>query len=188
MDTIYRTRFEQFSDGVFAIAITILAVELHVPRLTYADIPRSLTELIPLIPSILTFVLSFMTIAIFWVNHHQLTMHLTRMTRRILWSNIMFLLFLTLIPFATSVVSVNPVHPLAVLTYSLVLFGGSVSFSLLRFFIHRCAGGKWRILGRGIVGPIFYTAAVLGALFSIELAYIFLAIPPLFYFLPKSSA
>jgi uncharacterized membrane protein len=182
-----RTRFEQFSDGVFAIAITLLALELRVPELTESSIGASLKELVPLLPNILTFVLSFVTIAIFWVNHHQLTRSMTHTNRRILWANILFLLFLTLIPFATSVVSVNPFHPLAVATYSAILFVGSVGFSVLRYFIHKSCD-KGRVpMRRTLVGPAFYALAVIASFFIIKLAIFILLIPPLFYFLPKSS-
>lgn len=180
-----KARLEQFSDGVFSIAITLLALELHVPRLITESINTSLAELTPLLPNILTFVLSFISIAIFWVNHHQLTHTIGRISRRILWSNILFLLFLTLIPFVTQVVSINPIHPLAVLTYSLILFGASVSFSILRYFIHRGSSVTPIPMRRSFVGPLFYLLAVVSALFSVWIAYLFLLIPPLFYFLPK---
>lgn len=180
-------RFEQFSDGVFAIAITLLAIELHVPTLISTRLDAAAHELIPLIPNVLTFMLSFITIAIFWVNHHQLTKHLTIVSRRVLWSNMLFLLFLTLIPFATSVMSENPLHPLAMMTTSLILLGGSVSFSLVRFFIHQGNGTKIGIKGRGIIGPLFYLLATVSAFISPIACYLFLLIPPLFYFLPKET-
>ncbi len=99
----------------------------------------------------------------------------------------LFLLFLTLIPFATSVMSENPLHPLAMVTTSLILFGGSVSFSLVRFFIHQGNGVKLGIKGRGLIGPLFYILASASAFISPTACYIFLLVPPLFYFLPKES-
>ncbi len=186
MHPITKSRFEQFSDGVFAIAITLLALELRVPELFSTDIARAARELIPLIPNIVTFILSFVTIAIFWVNHHQLTQLFgTIKHRRILWSNILFLLFLTLIPFATQVVSTNPLHPLALLTYAFILFAASVSFSFMRYFVHRELGETRVPMGRSIVGPIVYLLAMLVVPFSVWAPYFLIAIPALFYFLPK---
>lgn len=182
-----KTRFEQFSDGVIAIAITLLALELHVPRLFTNTIHASIHELAPLLPNILTFALSFITIAIFWVNHHQLTKPVAKVSRRMLWANILFLLFLTLIPFSTSVLSVNPWHPTALLTYSLVLFLASVWFSVLRYFVHKSCGDIHIPMRRSFVGPTFYLLAVISAFFSVPLCAAILVIPPLFYFLPKSS-
>jgi len=186
MHPIIKSRFEQFSDGVFAIAITLLAIELKVPTLSTNEIGDAIREISSLLPMIVTFVLSFVTIAIFWVNHHQLTQMFDSIKhRRILWANILFLLFLTLIPFATHAISANPFHPFAMLTYSAVFFGASVSFSILRFFIHKDAGSPRVAMGRSMVGPLFYLLAVISSFYSVWICYFLLTIPALFYFLPR---
>lgn len=136
----------------------------------------------------LTFVLSFITIAIFWVNHHQLTQNFSTITkRRILWSNILFLLFLTLIPFVTAAVSISPQAPLAVFFYGLVLLGASISFTLMRYFVHKSCGQVSIPMTRSLIGPLVYLLAVIASIFLVWVAYILLAIPALFYFLPKGS-
>ncbi len=183
-----KARLEQFSDGVFAIAITLLALELHVPRLISSTIGGGFQELLPLLPNILTFVISFMTIAIFWVNHHQLTQDVGGIRRRVLWMNVLHLLFVTLIPFGTGVVSENPGHALAVMTYAFILFAGSVSFTILRYFVHHSCGEVVIPIRRSLVGPAFYGLAVIAAAFFTPLSYLLLAVPPLFYFLPKARA
>jgi uncharacterized membrane protein len=183
-----KARLEQFSDGVFAIAITLLALDIGVPNLLSTNISDATRELLPLLPTILAFVLSFFTIAIFWVNHHQMTQTMGPIKHEILWLNVLVLLFVTLIPFATKVISTNPHHSLAVMTYSLVLFLGSVSFTVLRYFIHKSCGEQ--VVGgmnRSLVGPIVYGVAVITSFISIPIAYLFLVIPPLFYFLPKKA-
>lgn len=186
MQPIPKARFEQFSDGVFAIAITLLALELNVPHLVHSTIRGSLWELVPLLPTVLTFVLSFITIAIFWVNHHQLTQQLPSVSkRRILWTNMLFLLFVTLIPFATRIIGENPLHPLAMLSYCLVLFGGSLSFSTLHYTIHQSIGQAHLRSNRSTLGPIVYMLAAFICLVSIPASYALLIIPPLYYFLPK---
>lgn len=182
-----RNRLEQFSDGVFAIAITLLALDLHVPKLISTSIAGGISEILLLLPNVLTFILSFMTIAIFWVNHHQLTQEMTGVGRKVLWTNILFLLFITLIPFGTNVASLNPTHPLAIMTYASILCAGSVSFSILRYFVHRAMGEKHVPMRRSFIGPAVYLLAVIGALVFTPISYLFLAIPPLFYFLPKSQ-
>jgi len=188
MQPTNKIRFESFSDGVFAIAVTLLALELRVPYLKTTQSSFSLQALVPLIPSLLTFVLSFVAIAIFWVNHHQLSQVLQRINkRRILWLNILLLLFVTLIPFVTETMSLNAPSALAVSMYAFVLFGASVSFSLLRYWIHKTSHDEHITMTRSYIGPIIYLLAVLAPIVSITLGYILLAIPPLFYFLPKSS-
>ena len=181
-----KARLEQFSDGVFAIAITLLALELHVPDLVSTGVKEGINELRPHLPNIFTFVLSFLTIAIFWVNHHQLTQEVGAIRRRVLWMNMLNLLFVTLIPFGTEVASTNVLHPLAIMTYALILFGGSVSFTVLRYFVHQSCGEVKIPMKRSMVGPVIYLLAVLIAPFTPWLSYLFLAIPPLFYFLPQS--
>ena len=186
MQPINKARLEQFSDGVFAIAITLLALEIKVPTLVSTTLGSSAHELLPLIPNIATFILSFITIAIFWVNHHQLTRSIETVSRRIVWSNMLFLMFVTLIPFATSVVAENPGNVLGILTYSFILFGNSVSFTGLRFFVHKHEGHNGVAFKRSLVGPIIYGLAVISAFLFVDLTYAFLLIPPLYYFLPRS--
>jgi uncharacterized membrane protein len=167
----------------------LLALELRVPYLQSYGSHFSLQGLIPFIPSLLTFVLSFLAIAIFWVNHHQLTQNLTVINRRrILWLNMLFLLFLTLIPFVTQTMSANAPSAVAVSMYALVLLGASSSFSLLRYWIHKGAGDRHIPMKRSNVGPVLYFLAMLAPIISLPLAYVLLLIPPLFYFLPKGSA
>ena len=183
-----KARLEAFSDGVFAIAITLLALELHVPSLESHSIAGGIREVLPLFPNILTFVLSFMTIAIFWVNHHQLTQDIGPIRRRLLWVNILLLLFVTLIPFGTNVASANPTHSLAIVTYAFILFAGSVSFTVLRYLVHKSCGEHHVLMKRSYIGPILYGLAVISSFVFIPMAYFFLAIPPLFYFLPKARS
>ena len=181
-------RFESFSDGVFAIAVTLLALELRVPFIHGATYRASFQGLVPLIPSLLTFVLSFIAIAIFWVNHHQLTQNIATINkRRILWLNVLLLLFITLIPFVTETMSTNAPSALAVSMYAFVLFGASLSFSFLHYWIHKGTGRGKVPMKRSVVGPIIYFLAILAPALSIPLAYSLLLIPPLFYFLPKSA-
>lgn len=182
-----KARLEQFSDGVFAIAITLLALEIHVPSLYSNDFAKSFAEISKLLPNIITFIISFIAIAIFWVNHHQLTQTVGPIRRRVLWANVLVLLFVTLIPFATNVVSANTFNPLAVMTYSLIFFGGSVAFSILRYFVHKSLGEENIPMKRSFVGPAIYLLAVIMSPISVWIAYILLVIPPIFYFLPKSS-
>jgi uncharacterized membrane protein len=189
MQPTNKIRFDQFSDGVFAIAVTLLALELRVPYLQTTLPGLSLANLKPLVPGLLTFVLSFIAIAIFWVNHHQLTQNLVTIgRRRILWLNILLLLFITLIPFVTQTMSLNVGAPLGVSMYAFVLFAASVSFSLLRYWIHKEAGDHHVVMTRSILGPAVYFLALLTPFLSIPLAYGLLLIPPLFYFLPKGGS
>lgn len=103
-----KIRIEAISDGVIAIAITLLALELKIPHLDTKNFKDSFIEIIPLIPGVFTFMLSFLSIAIFWVNHNRLTQHIKQIHGRIIWTNTVFLMFQTLIPFATRLITENP--------------------------------------------------------------------------------
>lgn len=191
MHNIKSHRLEQFSDGVIAIAITLLAFELKVPHLQSADIQSSFIEILKLLPIVLTFILSFITIAIFWVNHHQMTEHINSLNRRIIWSNVFFLMFLALIPFATRAIGENGSHSLSVATYGFILFCTSFSFSVTHLLIHKKLNKhitlNSKLIERSMVGPIVYICAIVSAFNYVPIAYALLLIPPIYYFLPKKS-
>ncbi len=187
MHPIPKGRIEQFSDGVFAIAITLLAIELKIPHVLHMSIGGTFRELLPMIPSIATFVLSFVTIAIFWVNHQQLTQSMTNITRRTLWLNTLLLMFVTLIPFATAVATENAGNVLTMTIYNITLFCTSLSFTLLVANVHKHTQHRRTIMSRSVVGPVFYGCAVLAGFIAIPAAYTLLVIPPLFYFLPRAK-
>src|SRR5690349_17366074 len=90
-----KARLEAFSDGVFAILITILVLELKIPH------GGDLTALKPLLPLFLTYILSFVMLAIYWNNHHHMLHAASRVTGKILWANMHLLFWLSLLPFAT---------------------------------------------------------------------------------------
>src|SRR3990167_7340545 len=90
-----KNRLEAFSDGVLAIVITIMVLELKVPH------EPSLTGLIPLIPTFLSYLLSFIFLGIYWNNHHHLFQAIQHVDGRVLWANLHLLFWLTLIPFVT---------------------------------------------------------------------------------------
>lgn len=182
-----KIRIEAISDGVIAIAITLLALELKIPHLGDKNFYDSLKEIIPLLPGILTFILSFVSIAIFWVNHNRLTQHIKHIRGRIIWTNTTFLMFQTLIPFATRLISENPKNILSVLTYSIILFGSSITFALLHYFIHEKDPITQASINRSLIGPVFYIGAIIAAPISIWISYFFLVIPLLYYFVPRET-
>lgn len=179
-----RQRFESFTDGVMAIAITLLALKLKVPLFTELSSEMMNEYLL----GFGAFVLSFVTIAIFWVNHHRLSQHIhpDGLSRRALWANILFLMFVTLIPFASASMSENFYHNTSVIIFGLILLGASLSFALVRTFIHHEPITMIEAQ-RSFVGPIVYALAIVALYVAPPLGYAFLAIPPLYYFLPTTN-
>lgn len=118
-------RLEAFSDGVLAIAITIMVLEMKAPEDT------SFRALWPVVPVFLSYVLSFIYLAIYWINHHHLFQAAQQVSISVLWANMHLLFWLSLIPFATSWLGENHLEPVPVAFYGGVLFMSAVAFRLL---------------------------------------------------------
>jgi uncharacterized membrane protein len=118
-------RIEAFSDGVIAILITIMVLELRPPE------GSDLAALLPLVPVFLSYVLSFVFLAIYWNNHHHLFQVVHRVNGRVLWMNMHLLFWLSLISFVTAWMGKNNFAPWPVALYGVVLFMSGVAYYLL---------------------------------------------------------
>src|ERR687884_480377 len=124
-----KSRLEAFSDGVIAIIITIMVLELKVPH------GADLAALQPLLPVFLSYVLSFIYVGIYWSNHHHLLHATKRIDGRILWANLHLLFWLSLFPFATGWMGENHWAPLPTAAYGLVLLMAAIAYYLLERLI-----------------------------------------------------
>jgi TMEM175 potassium channel family protein len=120
-----KSRLEAFSDGVIAVIITIMVLEMKVPHGT------DLASLVPLWPVFLAYVLSFIYVGIYWNNHHHLMHAVRRVNGSILWANLHLLFWLSLVPFVTGWMSENHFAALPVAAYGIVLLMSGFSFVLL---------------------------------------------------------
>jgi len=118
-------RLEAFSDGVIAIIITIMVLELKVPHGT------SLDALVPLAPVLLSYVLSFVYVGIYWNNHHHLIHTVHEISGSVLWANLHLLFWLSLIPFVTGWMGENHFATVPVAAYGIILFMCAVAYSVL---------------------------------------------------------
>ncbi len=185
------TRLEAFSDGVIAIIITIMVLELHVPR------DESPHALVALLPVLFSYVLSFATVAIYWVNHHHLIHLVRRVTSRLLWANILFLFCLSLLPFATGYLGAHPALPMAAALYGAVATGCALGFFLIQHGVstHLASAGVvadedtgavgFRI--RNLVSLALLVASIPLAFMSTWLAIALFCVPPLMYFMPDDA-
>jgi len=127
-------RLEAFSDGVLAIIITIMVLELRVP---HGD---DLASLVPLIPKLSSYVLSFVYLAIYWNNHHHM-LHVThRVTGSILWANMHLLFWLSLVPFATGWMGENHFAPAPTALYGALLLMAAIAYTILQRTILNAEG------------------------------------------------
>jgi uncharacterized membrane protein len=118
-------RIEAFSDGVIAIIITIMVLELRVPH------EANLAALQPLAPVLISYLLSFIYIGIYWSNHHHLLHAADHVNGRILWANLHLLFWLSLVPFVTAWMGENHFERVPVAIYGLVLFAASIAYFIL---------------------------------------------------------
>lgn len=155
-----KDRLEAFSDGVLAIIITIMVLELHVPR------GEDLNALRPLIPVFFSYVLSFVYLGIYWSNHHHMLHTVRRVTGSMLWANLHLLFWLSLFPFATGWMGENRFAARPTALYGVVLFMAAIAYFTLQGVIIRAQGpdsllkeaigGDWK----GKVSPLLYLAAI----------------------------
>ena len=158
--TMGRGRLEAFSDGVIAILITIMVLELRVPHSTDP------AALLPLLPVFLTYVLSFVYLGIYWNNHHHMLQATERVTGAILWANLHLLFWLSLIPFVTGWMGENHFAPAPTALYGVVLLMTAIAYLILQRTII-VDQGENSILARAIGGDekgkislVIYVAAI----------------------------
>jgi len=132
-------RVEAFSDGVLAIILTIMVLELKVPRLLESQV-NSWESLIPLLPIFMSYLLSFIYVGIYWTNHHHLLHATHRITGAILWANMHLLFWLSLIPFTTALVGLNHLESMPTALYGVVLLLTGLAFWILEASILKAEG------------------------------------------------
>ena len=126
-----KTRLEAFSDGMFAIILTILVLELHVPELENSSFAAFSAGMLQLAPKFFAFVFSFFIIAIFWINHHSIIHHVHKVDTKLLWLNMGLLFFSCLFPFITAFVGDYMLNPYVVALYPLNMALSSVMVNAL---------------------------------------------------------
>jgi TMEM175 potassium channel family protein len=161
-----KARLEAFSDGVLAIIITIMVLELRVPH------GEDLAALRPLIPTFLSYVLSFVYIGIYWNNHHHM-LHATRtVSGGVLWANLHLLFWLSLVPFATGWMGENHFAPTATALYGVPLLMAGIAYWILQSVIVRLQGRDSLLAAavgadfKGKLSPALYVIAIPAAFVS----------------------
>lgn len=178
------TRLEAFSDGVLAIIITIMVLELKVPHEVSWDALHSLA------PVLLSYILSFVYIGIYWNNHHHLLHACKQVNGRILWANLHLLFWLSLLPFVTGWMGENHFAPLPSALYGFVLLAAALAYWLLQQSIVRSQGETSALksaLGRdwkGKISPLLYLAAIGSTFFALWLAQVIYVAVALMWLVP----
>ncbi|QMU31193.1 TMEM175 family protein [Adhaeribacter radiodurans] len=163
---MHKGRLEAFSDGVLAIIITIMVLEIKVPH------GQDLRALEPLIPVVISYILSFIYVAIYWNNHHHMLYTVKHVTGDILWANLHLLFWLSLIPFVTGWIGENHFAPIPMAFYGVVLFMSSIAYWLLQNRIIQNHDPEFiltKAIGKDIKGkisPVLYFTAICSTYFG----------------------
>lgn len=160
------SRLEAFSDGVLAIIITIMVLELKVPHGT------ELSDLAPVLPVFLSYVLSFIYVGIYWNNHHHMMHAVEKVSGEILWANLHLLFWLSLIPFVTGWVGENHFAELPMAMYGGVLLMAAIAYFILQnriLAVQRKDSLLAKALGKDLKGkasPIIYSVAIISSFYN----------------------
>ena len=174
-----RGRLEAFSDGVLAIIITIMVLELKVPE------GSEFSVLKPKLPTFLTYVLSFIYVGIYWNNHHHLLKAARKVTAGVMWANLHLLFWLSLFPFVTGWMGENHFTPLPTAFYGMVLLLAAIAYYILQSLIVAEQGRDSKLakaIGpdfKGKLSPVLYATAIAASFFRPWIAgciYVFVAL------------
>jgi uncharacterized membrane protein len=188
------TRLEMFSDGVFAIIITLLILEIKVPHLSELTPAAVLDGLKPVIPKFIGFTVTFFTIAIFWVNHHHFFNHIRHIDWKLLWMNVLFLFFLCILPFTTAFIGDYSESGMVVAIYSVNMVFCSASFTFMAHYAFLQANLSTMEISRkqmkqelikGILGISTYLMTIVIAFLFRPLALVILFLIPFLFVVPQ---
>jgi uncharacterized membrane protein len=178
------SRLEAFSDGVLAIIITIMVLELKVPH------GETFEAIVPLLPALLSYLLSFVYVGIYWNNHHHMLHATRRVSGSVLWANLHLLFWLSLLPFATGWMGENHFAALPSAFYGAVLLCAAIAYWILQqaiivtegpdSLLRRAIGSDWK----GRASPIVYVVAILLTMVEPRLAQALYVIVALVWLIP----
>jgi uncharacterized membrane protein len=178
-------RLEAFSDGVIAVIITIMVLELKVPE------GHSIAALVPLAPVFLSYVLSFMYVGIYWNNHHHMLHTCEEATGGILWANLHLLFWLSLIPFTTAWLSENHYSSGPAALYGVILLMSGIAYVILQQEIIKSQEGKRDILKQAIgndwkgkMSVLMYVAGIGAAFWQPRISLMLYGLTALLWFVP----
>lgn len=186
-------RFEAFSDGVFAIAVTLLVIEIKAPDLLHATSSEAIAKLLQVFPHVLSYATSFIVIGVIWINHHALFHFVKRVDRAILVINLFLLMCVSFIPFPTALIGEYGTSLPVVIFYGLTLALTGFAYNALWFYVVRRYITTEKLIHQKSVQkatiwtlsyPISYLVAAGLAFISINLSIVLYILIPSFYLLP----
>ena len=183
-----KTRLEAFSDGVLAIIITIMVLELKVPH------SAEWKDLVELYPVFFSYIISFIYVGIYWGNHHHLLHTIKHVSSGIIWANLNLLFWLSLIPFATSWMGENNFSQNPVIVYAVLLLLCGISYTILQFtimknhhFDDKMLAALRKVSQKGIVSVIAYSTSIAVAFFNPSISFFFFIVVAILWLIPDKN-
>ena len=197
-EEIGRGRLEALSDGVFAIVVTLLVLEIKVPHIQASEsVAAAGGALWALMPKFVSWVISFVTVCVIWMNHHRLFRVVGRIDRGLFWWNANLLLWTSFIPFPTAFMGDFPTNRLAVSFYGGVMFLMALAFVLMRWHLHRRPDLVQESVDRAVfarstvasvaMGPVAYAMGAALAWWNVVAAFACYGAIALYFALPRAA-
>ena len=181
---MHKGRLEAFSDGVIAIIITIMVLELKVP---YSD---NITAIMPLWPVLLSYVLSFVYVGIYWNNHHHMLFAVEKINGTVLWANLHLLFWLSLIPFVTAWMGENHFTKWPVVMYGIVLIMTAIAYTILAAILMKREGKESKLSKafgndrKGKLSILLYAVAISMAFVNTAISLMLYLLVAIIWFIP----
>lgn len=198
-DYFSKARVETFSDGIFAIIVTLLVLEIKVPEIANHNSPAELARALwLLLPKIISWMVSFLIVCVIWVNHHRIMEQVTFVTHGLFWHNANLLLWCSFIPFPTALMGDYITNPVSLIAFGVILAFMAFSFFLLRVNIIKnsyilqagadLAHFKKATTNSLLFGPVLYLSGAAASLLHPYIAFgIYLFIPLYFIFFTSTK-
>lgn len=188
-------RLNTLTDGIFAIVITLLVLNIHIPEIAPDQVSAELRPtLLAQVPMLLSYALSFCLLAIYWIGHHAMFRMIQRYDRTLIWLNTLFLLFVTLMPFPVGLLIRYPEQQISLIIYCSVLIAAGMIAALMwrhasrdyRLLSHTVSPVLIRLTYRRVLAaPVIYLLAILVSFFDVQIAWFLLGIAILLYIVPN---
>lgn len=183
---MHKGRLEAFSDGVIAIIITIMVLEIKVPHTDHIE------GLIPLVPVFISYILSFIYVGIYWNNHHHTFQIVKSINGRVLWANLHLLFWLSLIPFTSGWMGENHFSKWTTALYGFVLLMNAIAYAILINVLIRCDATNLNLkkaIGSDVKGKlsvVIYLIAIIASMFNSWISLVLYILVAISWFVPDS--
>jgi len=186
-----KNRLEAFSDGVFAIVITLLILDVRIPKVDYSSLVQAMLDVVP---KVLAYILSFIIVGIYWVSHHNTSHYVEKIDRTFVWLNVLLLLFVGFIPFPTSLLGQYPFGQIPVIFYGCILIAtNAIGFGM--WYYAQKKGLLKPNIGKNVIRGLnmsfivvnsSYLLAILLSMFHVGLSYMIYTLVIIYVIFPKS--